>query len=329
MEKHIPDLKSPVFVNLDLTSSCNQQCVFCAVSPNRDYKFRKKQHFFKILNELNESDVFEITLFGGEPLLHPEVEEICKYAYDCGFEINVVTNGTFPEKCKRISKYLTNASVSIHGFKNTHEKITQLPGSYERAISSLKTFIDENVDTAICYTLVKPNYREMKDFIEHIFRNYEVKGCVLDRFVPVGFGVNRRKTLEIGVRDLNEALAELDKLGKEYKKGITTGDGLPLCLIEESLRYIVQPCQAGILFTAITENGDVKLCPSSRTLIGNLFEENLEDIWNGKWYKEYRSFKWLPEKCKKCSLLLGCYGGCKVSRSIEPYSYDVMLEGYL
>jgi radical SAM protein with 4Fe4S-binding SPASM domain len=318
--------RSPVFVNLDITSSCNQHCIFCAVSPNRNYAFKKKEEICGLIDKLYDAGVFEITLFGGEPLLHPEIEEIAKYTNDNGFEINLVTNGTFPNKIKRIAKYLTNASVSIHGFNETHEKITQLQGSYKLAIKSLEEFIKEGVDTAVCYTLIKDNFDELEPFISHIFSNFEVKGIVLDRFIPRGFGKYRKDDLDVGIKKVNAALRNLDKLSRKYKKGITTGDGLPLCFIDEDLRYIVQPCQAGILFCSVTEDGRVKLCPSTEAIIGNIKNTSLKEIWNNRWYLEYRSFEWLPEQCKKCSLITNCYGGCKASSGVEPYSFDVYLK---
>ena len=326
----VPKLKTPVFANLDITSSCNQKCIFCAVSPNRDYNFRKTEHFFRIIDELYNSGIFEMTLFGGEPLLHPEIEKICKYAYDSDLEVNIVTNGTLPDKCDKISRYLNTAGVSIHGFKKTHDKIVNFRNSYERALESLKIFIENGVNTSVCYTLINQNYEEAPEFVRYIFENYEgVSGCVLDRFVPKGFGVKKRKKLEVGIEKINAMLDVLDSLSKEYKKGVTTGDGLPLCLIREDLRYIVQPCQAGVLFTSVTEDGDIKLCPASRTVIGNLFVSSLEEIWNNEWYTKYRSFEWLPKRCKECDLFNVCYAGCKVSRNVEPYSYDIFLEKYV
>jgi radical SAM protein with 4Fe4S-binding SPASM domain len=317
--------KSPLFVNLDVTFSCNQQCTFCAVSPNKYCAFKKKEEINYLIDKLYDSGVFEITLFGGEPMLHPEIEEIAKYASINGFEVNIVTNGTFPNKVKKIAKYLTNASVSIHGFKETHERITQLRGSYERAIASVKEFIKEGIDTAVCYTLIRDNFNELESFVSYLFSNIEIKGIVLDRFIPRGFGKNK-KSFDVGIEGLNITLRKLDRLSRNYKKGITTGDGLPLCLIDENLRYIVQPCQAGIFFCSITENGDVKLCPSTESVIGNIKNTSLKEIWNNKWYFDYRSFEWLPEKCKKCSLLTNCYGGCKASSGIEPYSFDIYLK---
>jgi MoaA/NifB/PqqE/SkfB family radical SAM enzyme len=90
---------------LDVTSSCNQRCKFCAVSPSKYCAFKKKEEISYLIDKLYDAGVFEITLFDGEPMLHPEIEEIAKYVDTNGFEVNIVTNGTFPNKVKKIAKY--------------------------------------------------------------------------------------------------------------------------------------------------------------------------------------------------------------------------------
>lgn len=325
LEMKVPRLRVPVYVNLDLTSNCNQKCIFCAVSPTEKSEFRPLGYFKDLIDQLQREGVFEITLFGGEPLMYPWVVEIAKYIYESGMEVNIVSNGTLYKKIPKLARYLENASVSIHGFKKTHETLTRLSGSYDLSLLGIQTFIENGVNTSVCYTLVKENSFEMGSFLDYIFSNYDITSAVMDRFVPRGFGKLCKDRLDVNVEKINDALASLDRLSRKYKKGVTTGDGLPICKIREDLRYIVQPCQAGILFCSITEDGDVKLCPSASTKIGNVFSSSLEEIWNSQFFSEFREFDWLKNICKECNLITNCYGGCKVSADIEHYSQDVLL----
>jgi len=50
----------------------------------------------------------------GEPLLHPEVDKMIKYAYDEGFQINLTTNATFLKEHLQITKYLRQINISLH-----------------------------------------------------------------------------------------------------------------------------------------------------------------------------------------------------------------------
>jgi len=275
---NVPQLRTPVFVNLDLTTSCNQKCIFCAVSPDTNYSFRSEEYFKDLADKLFSEGVFEITLFGGEPLIHPKVENITKYIHDIGMEVNIVTNGILYEKIPQLARYLENASVSIHGFRETHESLTQVSGSFSRSLKGVEKFIENDIRTSICYTLVKTNLPEIGSFVEHMLSNYDITSVVVDRFIPRGFGEAVRDKLDVTAKEINEALRSMDSLSRKYKKGVTTGDGLPLCKIDENLRYIVQPCQAGVLFCSVTEDGGVKLCPSASTKIGDMNSDSLENI---------------------------------------------------
>lgn len=322
---NVPQLRTPVFVNLDLTTSCNQKCIFCAVSPDTNYSFKSEEHFKGLIDKLFSEGVFEITLFGGEPLLHPKVKDIAKYIHGVGMEVNIVTNGMLYGKIPQLARYLENASVSIHGFREVHESLTQVPGSFSRSLKGVEKFIENGIRTSICYTLVKTNYPEIGSFVEYMLSNYDITSVVVDRFIPRGFGEAVKDKLDVTVQEINEALRSMHVLSRKYKKGVTTGDGLPLCKIDEDLKYIVQPCQAGVLFCSVTEDGDVKICPSASTKMGNINSNSLEDIWNSKTFRNMRSFNWIPEYCKECKILSNCYSGCKVSSGIEPYGHDILL----
>lgn len=324
-------LKSPAFINLDLTKGCNWNCEFCAVDPEYMKKdFKSVSSLKKVIDKLNEADVFEISLFGGEPLYHPDAVEITKYAYDSGFEVNLVSNGSLLTKklASKISKFINNASISIHGFEKTHERLTDVKGSFEKSVRSLEYLSDENIPTSVCYTITKKNFREFRDFGNYIFTNFDVESIVLDRFVPAGRGLEKRKELELNIKEINEALSVLNQLGGEYKKAVTTGDGLPLCKIKRDLQYLVQPCKAGIVFASVTEDGDLKLCPSNKYKIGNILETPLEELWqNSRILEKYRSFEWLDEDCKDCKKITSCLCGCKITQPNKLYSSDILKVG--
>lgn len=324
-------LKSPCFVNLDVTDNCNWNCEFCAVDPYFERKsFTPTKKLKEIIDNLNEAGVFEVSLFGGEPTYHPYLSEIANYCYDYGFEINLVTNGSLIDEnlAKDLSKYLNGASVSIHGFEQEHNNLTR-KNTYRSSIKGLDNLLKENIPTSVCTTLTKKNNENYKKFGEYLLNNFDIEALVLDRFVPVGRGEEKKDILELDLNEIHKALDSLTELSKEYKKGVTTGDGLPLCEIDKKYHRFIQPCKAGIIFSSVTQDGDVKLCPSSDKKIGNMLQQSLEEIWqNSRILTDYRSFEWMEDDCKSCKIFGGCYGGCKVTRPEETYSVDILKGDY-
>ncbi len=267
-------------------------------------------------------------MFGGEPFIHPNIVEITEYLYDCDFEIGFVSNGTLIKKSviEKISNYISAGSVSIHGFENTHDRITGIKGSYDKAIKAVNLILEIGINTGVCYTLTNKNKGEMKDFGNYILDNSNVNYFGVNRFVPQGRGVERRKELELSVQDFNHSLGQLNELRQNHQKQkIEITDGFPFCLVEnEKLEDLIKPCTSGVSFGSINEQGDVKICSSSKYSVGNIFEVPLEDIWqNSPELNRYRSLQWLDDSCKECAKFEKCLSGCKVTQK-QHYSSDIL-----
>ncbi|MEE8574503.1 MAG: radical SAM protein, partial [Thermodesulfobacteriota bacterium] len=106
----------PYFVNVNLTTRCNLNCVGCRfhsidqTKKNKIYANKDKydmpiELFEKICKELKEIGTKEIILLGeGEPMLHPEIFDIISMAKKYGFFLTIITNGTLLNEtaCKKL-----------------------------------------------------------------------------------------------------------------------------------------------------------------------------------------------------------------------------------
>lgn len=100
-------------VYIEITNVCNLKCSFCPPH-NRENRFMSFEEFKTILNNIKPYTEYIYLHVKGEPLLHSEVDDFVKYAYDNGFKINLTTNAVLLDKHLEITKYLRQINISLH-----------------------------------------------------------------------------------------------------------------------------------------------------------------------------------------------------------------------
>ena len=85
-----------VFIRLH---GCNLRCSYCDSMYAVEGCDYKQMSVAQILDAVKEyGDITHVTLTGGEPLIHPDVEDLLRQLSDNGYRVNIETNGTIP--CK-------------------------------------------------------------------------------------------------------------------------------------------------------------------------------------------------------------------------------------
>ena len=91
---------APPSLQIEPTNYCNVQCICCPTSrSSRPRGFIDLNLFQKIIDAASQLDVKRVRLFPhGEPMLHPRIIEMIRYAKSKGLAIHLTTNGMFNEK---------------------------------------------------------------------------------------------------------------------------------------------------------------------------------------------------------------------------------------
>ena len=237
-----------------------------------------------------------------------------------------MSNGTLikEDMLSVIADHVDGASISIHGFESTHDKMTGLSGSHKLAIKSVEK-LSQKVPTSVCYTLTKDNLKELYLFGDYLMENYNIVFFGVNRYIPVGKGLNMRKFLEPSVKEFNNSIREIKKLKEKHSVETYITDGFPFCLLEDKeLENYVASCSAGVDFCDIDSEGNVKLCPATNYILGNLYETNLEDIWQkNELLNNYRTLNWVSGDCEDCKSAYKCLFGCKISAN-KIYDVDIL-----
>ncbi len=150
--------------NLEITNHCNLYCTICPVNTTmrRDKGFMDPALFRKVVDE-NPGFDFVLTFQWGEPLLHPQVFEMVRYAADRGVRPMLTSNGTRLDPERRaalLSSGLERITFSVDGDREAHERIRgyswdrlradvmALRGERDRSGSPLRIDVSMVVDEA-------------------------------------------------------------------------------------------------------------------------------------------------------------------------------------
>ncbi|MBP3283916.1 MAG: radical SAM protein [Clostridia bacterium] len=106
-------------IYVEITNCCNLSCSFCPKNM-REPRFMSVAEFREVnekIRDLTDHLYFHVM---GEPLLHPELEELFKIAGEFGKKVNLTTNGVLIQKVGEkllMAESLRKVSFSLHSFE--------------------------------------------------------------------------------------------------------------------------------------------------------------------------------------------------------------------
>ena len=153
-------------LRISITSICNMKCVYCHNEGNKDISSLTKNQVKEIVDKYTNVDSIRIT--GGEPLISPYIEDICKMLteeYKIKVEIN--TNGIEIEKIiKLINKgWVKKIVVGLDYFDKKISKNSQFGKSSEEIKNNI--LLIKNLNCEVCIDAV---YNEEDDSTENIIK---------------------------------------------------------------------------------------------------------------------------------------------------------------
>lgn len=273
-------LRAPIEAQLIVTRRCNLSCGYCT-----EYDNFSAPISFEILKErieaLHRLRVVNIALLGGEPLLHPKIDEVVAYA-NREAQVSVITNG-FLLSDKVIEHLnaagLSNMQVSIDalypdGSRYIQKSMKSLVPKLER-LQRLAKF-DVHVTIVLC--------EGSKDHFKATLHELRQFGLL----VSVNLIHNDRGMVKIG------GPKHLELWEHHYQKGT------PFSFIEYDYgRQLLQgrrpawKCRAGARFLYVDEFGNVQFCSAQRGRLNKpVTQYSREDM-----RRHSRTYKGCEEGC--------------------------------
>ncbi|HUU50699.1 MAG TPA: radical SAM protein, partial [Nitrospinota bacterium] len=176
LHKQVVAKRIPILGSFELTFRCNLRCAHCYCNlplNSRDAisKELKTGEIFNIFDQIAEAGCLWLLLTGGEPLLRKDFLEIYTYAKKKGFLISLFTNGTLITP--KIADYLAESppsevEITLYGVtKETHEKVTGIPGSFKRCQKGIELLLARKIPLRLKTMAMTLNRNELSNIKEY------------------------------------------------------------------------------------------------------------------------------------------------------------------
>lgn len=298
---------APLDAQLIITRRCNLSCGYCAEYDNFSEPVPAGE-LKRRIDALHRLGAANITLLGGEPLMHPDVAEIVAYA---GRRSNtsLVTNGF-------LLRNSVIESLNEAGLNNLTVSIDTLnadPTRYiQKSFQSLRTRLerlrrlarfDVHVTAVLCESS-RGQFRELRREVEALgFRMsvnliHNAKGYIT---------VSGPEYLEL-YEDFYREGKPFTYLDYEYGRRLLRG---------ERPRW---KCRAGARYLYVDEDGLVQLCASQMGRLAKpLLEYTVRDL-----REQSLTYKGCEEGCS-----VGCAYRCSLVDESKPAFLKAVIRGYL
>jgi MoaA/NifB/PqqE/SkfB family radical SAM enzyme len=159
---------------IQVVRHCNHFCGFCS-NPTTPYT-----HDFASMKVLVDDFVargyFGVILTGGEPSLHPELPDICRYASEQGLHVRMITNGTrladrkFAQAMAEAGLKLVHVSI-YSVIPEIEDRLRGTTGTLDKALSAIRNADEFGVEVNINCVINKLNADHLdlniRYFLEH------------------------------------------------------------------------------------------------------------------------------------------------------------------
>ena len=323
----------PWHVQIGADNRCNLRCAFCLADA---YRKEGRVHLQDQKIRKNPLEIFQmlvpympywklLSLTGpGESLINPKISQVIQLARSSsGCDIVITTNGILINQ--RLTNIfldcgLTEVSISMDSLDPETYSRLRVNGKLEKVLRGIKFINDEKKRRGsslprinITPTFFKQNIHELPYFVDFAAANG------IHQLQASPGQVYREDWLSeslLGIPDLTRKIA-LQAEKKASEMGVTLINNLRMVYInrgnplkrlfrrDEPENFPTDPstCMKPWSSLYVEPDGEVRPCCYQSPVLGNIYEESFEEIWNGSRARELRLSmidRTPPQPCVQC-----------------------------
>src|SRR3954451_8544337 len=132
--------KFPLLVELEPLYQCNLACAGCGKIQHPDHVLRRRMPVEQALEAIEESGAPMVSIAGGEPLIHPEIDQIAGELVRRKRFVYLCTNAVLMEKKLDLFEPSPYFAWAIHldGLRERHDASVEREGVFDKAVSAIK-----------------------------------------------------------------------------------------------------------------------------------------------------------------------------------------------
>lgn len=281
-ERFFDKYNTPVTIQFELTSKCNQACIMCynqsGLSKNTENHDIDIDKLLNIAHELAAVNVPQIIISGGEPtLLGNDLFKIMDLFHEKGSHFVFITNGMLinEKNIKQFAKYnYAWMQFSIDGATSEiHDSIRGVKGAFKKVIHAVALARANGIPVGIASTIQRKNLHETSDMIDLAYHLGAYKHT-LGEFMYAGRAVLNQDDISLDEKDIIQIRKTILKKRNQYAGLIQILKPFDPAL---ALRIRMSTAASGLV---IRPDGEVRIDCQAPARIGNVKDKNILDIWN-------------------------------------------------
>ncbi len=301
-------LKAPLTVSLWVTEGCNLTCRYCYAEAGTG-AYADTSRLLHLIDELAELEVFDLTIAGGEPFLHPDIYHVIDHALSRDLQLGVLTNGTLfdQDTCQRLAGAVGDRKfilqVSLDSADPAINDLTR--GHGQKVLDALGLLMETDIELQISCVLSRHNIESAHLLLDHFYPR-------IKRFHFLNIQRTRR-TLENP-----ELLVGDDEAHSFWERLHHHSQNFPDDLFLPSLRIMMRSygeeecheshrlhqqatfdcssCSVGLTKVEIDAGFNVLGCDIAKdfSLMGNIRHSSFEEVWHSAKAHKVRNMPFPP-----------------------------------
>ncbi|MFP3040274.1 radical SAM protein [Treponema primitia] len=281
LDEHFKGKPHLTSLQVELTSRCNERCIHCYIPHENKISDIDPGLFRETLDQCRDMGLLNLTLSGGEPMLHPRFPDFLQTAKEYDFSINILSNLTLLNGetiAEMKANRLSSVQVSLYSMNaDIHDSITKMPGSFEKTKTAILQLIENDIPLQISCPTMKQNKDSYVDVLnwahEHKVRAI-TDYIMMARYDHTTGNLDNRLSLEEVEAVINDIIGhDIDYQVEMANAGIEQADK----------RDMGDDIACGVCINSLcmVANGNLYPCAGWQDyVVGNIKEQTLQEIWD-------------------------------------------------
>jgi MoaA/NifB/PqqE/SkfB family radical SAM enzyme len=289
-------------LDLHVTNRCVLACRHCVFSSGERH-----------INEMNTGEMLRliddfagisskkgtINLFGGEPLIRPDIFDMIKEAKRAGLSVGVTTCCQVPEKTimKLLNSGIDRFTTNLDGATaKSHDWLRNAKGNFDKGIKTLRMFVSRGIYTTVNSVIHQGNIDEAAAILE-LCEGLGINAQAFYYFTPTGRGLGMKDKMvgpDMWLKTKSKVEDWIEKKSPGF--GISWEQAYePFCNSEKQPPWRCEKGHTRTLF--IRCDGEAYSCAlldGAPCALGNARKDRLKDMLKGRDKKAFRRDRGCP-----------------------------------